>query len=141
MKEKLILIEDNYADVRLIRLILSQTKDAPELIHYETGKAFIDDINANTVDLSDVKLILLDYNLPMMNGGEILQKLQGSIIHKTPVVVLTSSNAPNDINSTYELGISGYVTKPLDLDDFESLIKAILDYWFKFNIIPKVEEN
>lgn len=82
-------------------------------------------------------LILLDLNMPRMNGREFLQAIKHDphLAH-IPVVVLTTSTAERDVDRVYDLGAAGYVTKPVDLDQLYKTIHSIEDYWFSVVRIP-----
>jgi CheY-like chemotaxis protein len=81
---------------------------------------------------------LLDLNLPRKDGREVLAELKADeALKRIPVVVLTSSKAEQDIARSYELQASCYVTKPLDLDQFISVVKSIGDFWLAIVKLPR----
>ena len=76
-------------------------------------------------------LVLLDLNMPQMDGREVLREIRGDPALATiPVVVLTTSEAERDVAASYGLGASGFVTKPVDVDELFKLIEAVEQYWF-----------
>ncbi|TXT60082.1 MAG: Response regulator rcp1 [Promethearchaeota archaeon] len=82
-------------------------------------------------------IILLDLNLPKKDGREVLADIkQIKDLRHIPVVILTSSEADEDIIKTYELHANCYVTKPVDLDQFSKVVKAIGDFWFSIVKLP-----
>ena len=83
-------------------------------------------------------LILLDLNLPKMDGRDVLACIKADARLKTiPVVVLSISDAPEDIEKCYRLQANCYLTKPSQLDDFENLVKSIHEFWLKRVKLPK----
>ena len=85
-------------------------------------------------------LILLDLNMPGMGGKEFLRRIKGDEKMKTiPVIILTSSDSDKDILDTYNLHASGYVKKPVKLEDFKRVMKQINEYWFVICRLPPRE--
>ena len=83
-------------------------------------------------------IILLDLNLPGTGGREVLRIIKGNPdLQKIPVIVLTTSNAEQDIEQCYEAGANSYVQKPVDLVGFIQSIARLTDYWFNVSILPK----
>ncbi|MGQ9780624.1 MAG: response regulator [Bacillota bacterium] len=136
---ELLLVEDNPGDVRLIKEALKETrlqinlhvaKDGTEAMAFlrREGKY----ANAPRVDL-----ILLDLNLPGKDGREILAEIKGDErLRRTPVIVLTTSEAKEDVVKIYELNANCYITKPLNLDEFIKAIKMIGEFWFTVVTLP-----
>jgi two-component system, chemotaxis family, response regulator Rcp1 len=82
-------------------------------------------------------LILLDLNLPRMDGREVLTAIKSDASLKTiPVVILTTSRAEQDVLRSYELQANCYITKPVDLEQFITVVKAIEDFWFTIVTLP-----
>jgi len=82
-------------------------------------------------------LILLDLNLPRMDGRELLAEIKGdAALQQIPVVILTTSKAEQDIMRAYSLHANAYVTKPVGLDQFAEVIDAIEDFWFTIVMLP-----
>ena len=83
-------------------------------------------------------LILLDLNLPGIDGREVLRQAKGdAALRHIPVVVLTTSEAEEDIFRSYNLGANCYLTKPLSLGEFSTLVQSIQDFWFSIVKLPK----
>ena len=124
----ILLIEDDKVDALAVRKALKDTGIANKLTHSSNAQAAIDYLL--TPEGANVGLILLDLNMPMMNGLEFLEarktepKFAG-----IPLVVLTTSRNEADVKSSYELGISGYIVKPVNYNDFKSVIKTLYAYW------------
>ncbi len=95
------------------------------------------DYDLSSLQTKFPRLILLDLNLPGLGGREILRQLKSSDLYaQVPVVVLSTSNNPRDIQACYRLGASGFICKPLGLDAFLAKIKALAQYWFEAVEMP-----
>ncbi|MCG8572979.1 MAG: response regulator [Spirochaetes bacterium] len=81
-------------------------------------------------------MILLDLNLPGIDGRKILKMIKNDSVLKTiPVIIFTSSNEEKDIIKCYELGANSYIQKPIDINELYKIIKTIIDYWFSAVIL------
>jgi CheY-like chemotaxis protein len=82
-------------------------------------------------------LILLDLNMPRMDGREALQEIKSDpALRAVPVVVLTNSRSPDDVTAAYDRGASSYIPKPHSLDEFTAIIRAVCEFWFKISLLP-----
>ena len=82
-------------------------------------------------------LILLDLNLPRKNGREVLAEVKSSpTLRQIPVLVMTSSRSDEDVAEAYALNANCFITKPSDLDEYQSVVKAIEDFWFLTATLP-----
>ena len=137
---EILLVEGNPGDVRLTQEALKDGKvnnrlsvvtdgvEAMAYLHREDGYA-----NAQRPDL-----ILLDLNLPRKDGREVLQEIKSDDRLKTiPVIVLTSSNAEQDVLKSYGLHANCYVTKPVDLDQFMGAVRTIENFWLTVVTLPR----
>ena len=87
-------------------------------------------------------IVLLDLNLPGLDGREVLRSIKADqALRKIPVVVLTTSNAEKDIEQCYEDGANSYVQKPVEMQDFVQAIARLKDFWFEIAILPKDTEG
>jgi CheY-like chemotaxis protein len=83
-------------------------------------------------------LILMDINIPKYSGIEVLEKIKGDpALKKIPVVMLTTSDTNNDVSKCYELGANAYTIKPLDFENFITMINSIYNFWFMNVKLPK----
>ena len=132
MPIEVLLVEDSPGDVRLTQ---EAFRDANRSIHLHVVS---DGVEAMTflrregahVDAPRPDLILLDLNLPKMDGREVLAQIKEDASLKTiPTVILTTSEAEVDIVKSYQLHANCYLSKPVQLDAFESLVKSINDFW------------
>lgn len=84
------------------------------------------------------RLILLDLNMPKKDGREVLAELkQHPVLKSIPVVVLTTSNAPEDIEQMYDLGVNSYITKPVSFDGMIKAMQSLKQFWFEVVTLPK----
>jgi CheY-like chemotaxis protein len=136
---EILLIDDNLGDARLIAEVLhmaapearlSVTRDGVEGIRFLRRAG-----EFATAPAPD--LILLDLRMPKRNGLEVLAEVkQDPILRSIPVVVLTSSEAPQDIRNAYDLHANCFITKPIDLKGFLKAIQSLTDYWFGVARLP-----
>lgn len=136
----ILLVEDNPGDVRLTMEALSDAKIVNCIHVAEDGveaMAFLRrEGKYSFAPRPDV--ILLDLNLPKKNGQEVLAEIKSDEnLKRIPVIVLTSSRAEQDIWKSYGLHANSYITKPVDLDQFIKVAKAIEDFWFAVVKLPK----
>jgi chemotaxis family two-component system response regulator Rcp1 len=132
---EILLVEDNPADVRLTEEALAEGKVANVLRVAEDGVAALAMLRDKSHPAPD--LILLDLNLPKMGGQEVLQEIKRDPeLRRIPVVVLTTSSAERDILKSYELHANCYITKPVDLGQFLSVVKQIDDFWLTVVRLP-----
>jgi len=132
---EILLVEDNPGDQRLTREALREGKIRNNLTIIEDGESAIEYLCNNPASLPD--LILLDLNLPRKDGREVLQVIKNNDnLMRIPVVILTTSQAEEDIIRAYNLRANCYITKPIDFDQFIKVIKAIEEFWFTIVKLP-----
>jgi len=133
----ILLVEDNPGDVRLIMEALKEQAIGHYLQVAADGVEAVNILHAAT-DESLPDLIFLDWNLPRKNGREVLADIkEDPRLKHIPVVVLTTSETMRDIRRAYELHANCYITKPLDLDAFMAVIKAIELFWLTIVKLPR----
>ncbi|GJM35063.1 MAG: response regulator [Saprospiraceae bacterium] len=133
--KKIVLVEDNIGDVKLIEFVLSSLSVRPELLHFDNGKSFLTFVKESSME--DIAVVLLDLNMPVMTGMEVLKALRNDDKGKyLPVVILTSSRSYQDVEACYRLGTNAFVAKPVEFDDFSRSIEAVLQFWLEHNINP-----
>lgn len=136
---EVLLVEDNPGDVRLTREALKEGKVRNNLAVVENGVEALAYLRREGQYASRTRpdLILLDLNLPRKDGREVLEEIKADAsLRNIPVVVLTSSEAEQDILSAYALHANCYITKPVDLDQFVKVVKSIEDFWFTIVKLP-----
>jgi two-component system, response regulator len=139
----ILLVEDNSSDAELTIRELSRHNMANNLVHVKDGEEALDFIFA-TGQYAGVRdilypphVVLLDIQMPKVNGIEVLQKVKGDPRTRSiPVVVLTSSKENPDIAKCYELGANSYIVKPVNFDGFADAIRSLGVYWLLLNQSP-----
>jgi len=130
----ILLVEDDLADQKLIKISLRNEKIANALYTVQTGEEGLDFLyrRGNYSDgTTQPDLILLDLNMPGMGGKEFLRRVkEDERLKQIPVVILTTSEAEKDIIDSYKLQASGYVHKPVTLEEFKEAMKKLEEYWF-----------
>ena len=135
----ILLVEDNPADVRLTREALKEAKISNQLHVAEDGVIAMEFLRqqGKFADAPRPHLILLDLNLPRKDGREVLMEIKDDDrLKRIPVVVLTTSSAEEDILRSYNLHANCYVTKPVELDQFITIVKSIEDFWLTIVRLP-----
>lgn len=136
---KILLVEDNPADVELTRENLNECKLLHELTVVTDGVEGLAYLRreGSYAEAARPDLILLDLNLPRMDGRELLAQIKSEpLLRRIPVVVLTSSTAERDIIASYDLHANAYVVKPVDLSGFADIVRAIEGFWFSVVRLP-----
>ena len=136
---EVLLVEDNPGDVRLTREALRDGKVHNNLSVVPDGVEALAFLRreGKYADAPRPDVILLDLNLPKKDGREVLQDIKADpALQRIPVVVLTSSEAERDIAQAYALHANCYITKPVDLDQFITVVKSIEDFWFTIVKLP-----
>ena len=130
----ILLLEDDLADQKLIKLSLRNEKIANTLYTVQTGEEGMDFLYCRgkySDGTPQPDLILLDLNMPGMGGKEFLRLIKDDErLKQIPVVIVTTSEAEKDIIDSYKLQASGYVHKPVTLEEFKEAMKKLKEYWF-----------
>jgi len=130
----ILLVEDDPADQKLIKLSLRSQRLANEVFCVSSGEEafrFLHGEGEYQNSGSCPDLILLDLNMPGMGGKEFLRRIKlDETLKQIPIVILTTSDAEEDILDSYKLQASGYVKKPVRLEDFRRVMESIEAYWF-----------
>jgi CheY-like chemotaxis protein len=130
----ILLVEDDLADQKLIKISLRNEKIANDLYTVQTGEEGMDFLYRRgnySTGTPQPDLILLDLNMPGMGGKEFLRRVkEDEKVKQIPVVILTTSDAERDIIDSYKLQASGYVHKPVTLEEFKEGMKKLKEYWF-----------
>ena len=133
--KKVILVEDNLADVELVKISIRELENPIELVHVGDGQELLNFLK--TAVLSEIAVIMLDLNMPRVSGIDVLRYMhEDPLLKKVPVVMFTTSNSKTDILKCYELGAKAFVCKPLDIFEFNQAIRSIVEFWTGINMLP-----
>jgi CheY-like chemotaxis protein len=136
----ILLAEDNPGDADLAREALEESKLKNRLFIATDGQEALDFLykKGDYKDVPRPDLILLDLNMPRVDGHEVLKQLkEDKHLRTIPVVILTTSRADEDILKTYNMHANCFISKPLDLDKFIEVVHAIEDFWISIVTLPK----
>lgn len=136
---EILLVEDNPGDIRLTQVALKDSKMMNNLHVVRDGVEAMAYLRreGEYADEPTPDIILLDLNLPRKDGREVLAEIKNDeMLKRLPVVVLTTSSADEDILHSYDLHANCYITKPVDLNSFVTIIKSIERFWFQIVKLP-----
>lgn len=142
----ILLIEDNEDDVELTKRAFHKQKIVNSMVIVTDGEEAIDFLHCKGKfidrDIYQIPtVILLDLNLPKIDGLDVLKEIRRDKYNKyTPVVILTSSQEERDLLRGYQLGANSYIRKPIDFLQFIDVVKNLGLYWMKLNQVPSCEE-
>ena len=137
---EILLVEDNPGDVRLTKEALKEAKVINNLTVLKDGVEALAFLRHQGIydNAATPHLILLDLNRPRKDGREVLAEIKADEkLKRIPVVVLTTSQDEQDVFKSYNLHANCYVTKPVDLEQFISVVKSIEDFWLGIVMLPK----
>ncbi len=137
----ILVAEDDPDHQVLIKEALNRTRLSNEINFVENGQEALDFLRHKGKysgnDREPPGLILLDLNMPLKSGREVLHEIKGDPdLRSIPVVILTTSDTPDDISSTYDLGANSFITKPVSFDRLVDVIRKVTDYWFQIVRLP-----
>lgn len=135
----ILMVEDNLGDARLTQEALKESKMLNNLFHAKDGVEAMEFLRkeGKFKDMPTPDIILLDLNLPRKDGREVLAELKAMPkLKNIPVVVLTTSDAEQDILMSYNLHANCYITKPVDLDKFIEIVRGIENFWLSIVKLP-----
>lgn len=135
----IMLVEDSAADVALAKEIFKEGGLSFDLQVAGDGVEALEMLRkeGEHADLPLPDFILLDLNMPRMDGREFLSVVKADAkLKRIPVLIMSTSDSPRDVLTCYELQANAYIAKPLDIDDFISLVESIRDFWCRFAQIP-----
>jgi len=141
---EILLVEDNPGDIRLTQEAIKAARIQHNLNVAEDGvkaMAFLRRVG-EYAKAPRPDLILLDLNLPRKDGREVLAEIKNDVnLKRIPVVILTTSQAEEDIERTYDNHANCYISKPVDLDQFINVVKSIQDFWLTIVKLPPEVNN
>ncbi len=133
----ILIIDDNPGDIRLTQEILKSSKFDSKLVAIYNGEEAIAYLTKAIANKTLPNLIILDLNLPRLNGIEVLEIIKSdSVLKLLPVVILTSSEADYDIHKSYQNHANLYLTKPVAFDEYFKVVTNIEKFWFSIAKLP-----
>lgn len=144
-EEDLIILvaDDDLDDQLLIGKALKNAQLLNEINYVENGQELLDYLHRkgkfeHLAGTPLPGLILLDLNMPVVDGREALEKIKSSPdLKRIPIVILTTSKAEEDVLRTYNLGVNSFISKPVTLDGLVAVVQSLAEYWFKIVRLPK----
>jgi CheY-like chemotaxis protein len=128
-------VEDNPLDVALTRRVFSRQGIEISITHAGDGVEAVDFLLSGSAPLPT--LILLDLNLPKMDGIEVLKEIRGNPkLHHIPVIMLTTSGRAEDVLRSYSAGANAYIIKPVDLGEFQQVMDTVRLFWTEMVTLP-----
>ena len=138
----ILMADDDLEDQMLVRNAWQKSRLSNDLRFVDDGEQLMDylyrrNAYADAIDSPRPGVILLDLNMPKIDGYEALEEIKNDPgLRRIPVVVLTSSKAEEDIIRSYNLGVSGFITKPVTFEGFVEAVKTLGRYWFEMVELP-----
>ena len=137
----ILLVEDSTSDARIIERALREGHIDHTLTVIRDGRQALDYLNDSVANHGDgpagPDLILLDLNLPGLDGGQVLAQIKGDIrLRSIPVVVLTTSTRHEDVEMTYQAGANTYIQKPSEFPGYRQVVYALKQYWLETALRP-----
>lgn len=134
----ILLVEDNQVDIDLTLMAFSRINFAKPVQIARDGAETLEIVEQWNKGTQMPCLVLLDINIPKVNGLEVLHTIKSSSkTRHIPVVILTSSTNYADLRTAYEYGANSYIIKPVDFEEFKTLTSILCDYWIRLNIRPE----
>lgn len=128
----ILLVEDNEGDIFMTTEAIQEHLESCSIQVIRNGLDAIQYFETLACQANPVKpdLVFLDVNLPRRNGHDVLQYIKSQQALRTiPVVMLTTSSSPHDINQAYQQHVNSYLTKPIDMDEYHRMMSVVLAYW------------
>ena len=133
-----LLVEDDSVNAMAVIRVFKDLRIPKHVVHMENGEEGLKYLNDNTLEKPD--LILLDLNMPGMNGVEFLRIIKNDpVLKRIPVVMFTASDDERNIEECFALNVAGYIIKPFDTEVFEKIIRTVAVYW-SCSELPKKQE-
>jgi CheY-like chemotaxis protein len=143
LNNNLLVVEDSDEDFEAFRRIVRKFSFNSPIYRCVDGEDALNYLlqageYANNTSASRPAMILLDLNLPGMDGRDVLMQIkQNATLKMIPVIVFTTSSNPKDIDVCYEHGVNGYIVKPIDLSKLKETIEVFIQYWFEISTLPQ----
>lgn len=137
---EVLLMDDDPGDVRLMQESLKKSKLMINMVTVENGQIGLDYLRKKGpyAAVATPDLVLLDLNMPIKDGREVLREIKSDgELKKIPVVILTTSEKERDVVESYSDGANCYIQKPVDFEQFHTVVNKISDFWFSLVKLPK----
>ena len=139
-KRHVLLVDDNPNDLELALEVLGRGDDRMQVITAQGGPEAMAYLATHREQCERPSLVLLDLNMPQLDGLGVLDAIRAdAALHDIPVVMLTTSREPSDIQACYKRGANGYLVKPPDLSVFAETLKATMAFWLGQNQIAQIQ--
>jgi CheY-like chemotaxis protein len=136
----ILLVEDNEGDILLIKEAFEEAKIVIKMSVVTNGQAALDFLYKKDAyqEVESPDLVLLDINLPILNGHEVLKHAKSdSELKSIPIIMLTTSSSPKDINSSYANYVNSYITKPINVNAFLKVVYSLENFWINIVTLPR----
>lgn len=132
----ILICDDDEDDLYLVKSVFNDTKFSNQTVYLKNGVELLDYLQDQKNETA-VGLVLLDLNMPKMDGREALKMIKSNPeFRRIPVIILTTSNSPQDIHQCYELGANCFITKPSSYEGLNDAIKTLSKFWFELSHLP-----
>ncbi len=141
-RAEILMVEDNPADFALVREALAECRLLNRLTQCQNGHEALAYLNrqGHYADASRPDLILLDLNMPRMDGRELLQQLKADpVLRRIPVIILTTSADEEDVVNSYRAHANAFITKPVNFEGFLEVVRSVEDFWLSIVALPEGE--
>lgn len=136
---RIVLIEDNQDHAKILKWAFDRTSHQAHLTFFQDAESALRYLAKGTErPESSPDLIFLDFNLPKIDGRDVLRMLKSTECAKNvPVIILSSSEREEDVKNAYELGASTYISKTVIMDELSNSLQSVLDYWSRIARLPR----
>jgi len=136
----ILICDDDEDDVYLLRSVMEECEIKNPIVYAKNGLEALEKLRSPDLQ-NKIGLVLLDLNMPKMDGREVLKAVKSDgLLRRIPVVILTTSSASEDIEKCYSIGANCYITKPASYENFNDTVKTLLKFWTELSRLP-VEAN
>jgi len=133
-KADILYVEDNEDYIGFVKRALSKIDEKVSIATVTDGSSALDFFEKDDNDPKSIKMILLDLNLPDISGIDLLQKIRSKKgMELTPVIMFSTSDHPDDVKRSYDVGANAYVVKPMGITPLMNSLKSMCDFWLGYN--------
>lgn len=132
----ILICDDDEDDVYLLKSVMEECGIKNPIVYAKNGLEAIANLNSPTLQ-NKIGLVLLDLNMPKMDGREVLKAVKSDgLLRRIPIVILTTSSASEDIDNCYLMGANCFITKPASYENFNDTVKTLLKFWTQLSRLP-----